>query len=68
MYETTEEVWNGFAKNIFVGLGRSAKAVWILSVFACYYVLPLPLFIAGILTGNILWILPFALCFFSGFN
>ncbi|TCN11814.1 cellulose synthase/poly-beta-1,6-N-acetylglucosamine synthase-like glycosyltransferase [Bacillus sp. BK006] len=68
MYETTEEVWNGFAKNIFVGLGRSAKAVWVLSVFfACYYVLPLPFFIAGIFTGNMLWILPFCIMLFQRF-
>ncbi|WP_253880579.1 glycosyltransferase [Priestia megaterium] len=68
MYETTEEVWNGFAKNIFVGLGRSAKAVWVLSVFfACYYVLPLLFFIAGIFTGNMLWILPFCIMLFQRF-
>lgn len=67
MYETTEEVWKGFAKNIFVGLGRSAKAVWVLSVFYLLLRAAASFFIAGIFTGNILWILPFCIMLFQRF-
>lgn len=41
MYQTAAEVWDGFRKNLYAGLGRSA---WLLSLvmllYTCWYLLP----------------------------
>lgn len=44
MYETNEEVWSGFLKNIYIGIGRSPWIVAGLTIFySIFYFLPLPL-------------------------
>lgn len=44
MYETNKEVWNGFLKNIYIGIGRSPWMVGVLTIFyTLFYILPLPL-------------------------
>ncbi|MFC0044818.1 glycosyltransferase family 2 protein [Metabacillus iocasae] len=62
MYESDEEVWNGFAKNIYTGLGRSTASLLALSLFFfAYYVLPVPLFIYGLLTSQWFAVIPLLL-------
>lgn len=42
MYETNREVWNGFTKNIFPGLGRSVLLVLLLTIFySAFFIVPL---------------------------
>ncbi|KMJ57853.1 glycosyl transferase family 2 [Bacillus sp. LL01] len=42
MYETNREVWNGFLKNIYIGIGKSPVMVTVLTIFySLFYVLPL---------------------------
>ncbi|WP_370568984.1 glycosyltransferase [Fictibacillus sp. 23RED33] len=60
MYHSNKEVWNGFTKNLFPGLGRSIFLVIFLSVFyTVFYIAPLFFFIYGILTVQFLWLLPY---------
>ncbi|WP_110113226.1 glycosyltransferase family 2 protein [Bacillus sp. CGMCC 1.16541] len=62
MYESDEEVWNGFAKNIYTGLGRSVPSLLALSLFfIMYYIFPVPLFIYGLVAGNGFALVPLAL-------
>ncbi|WP_335871671.1 glycosyltransferase [Bacillus sp. 2205SS5-2] len=64
MYETNQEVWQGFLKNIYIGLGKSPFAVGVFTLvyFTCY-VLPLGLALAGFITGSLLLIVPLLLTF-----
>ena len=42
MYETNKEVWEGFLKNVYVGLNRSPFLVFVLAMFyGIFYVTPL---------------------------
>ncbi len=42
MYETNAEVWNGFLKNIYIGIGKSPIMVTFLTIYySLLYVLPL---------------------------
>lgn len=60
MYRSNKEVWNGFTKNLFPGLGRSILLVIFLSLFYCaFYIAPLFLLIYGILTHQLLWVMPY---------
>lgn len=62
MYETNKEVWNGFAKNIFPGLGRSLALAIAVSIFYCFlFIFPLPLALIGLITDHITWTLPLLL-------
>ena len=58
MYQTNREVWNGFTKNLFPGLGRSRFLIWILFIFyGIFYVGPLILLLAGLyaaITGSLI--------------
>jgi glycosyltransferase involved in cell wall biosynthesis len=64
MYEKDDEVWNGFAKNVYTGLGRSINRLVILMVFfTVYYILPVPLFLYGVASGHLLFLLPLLLLF-----
>ncbi|WP_430487594.1 glycosyltransferase [Priestia flexa] len=64
MYEKDDEVWNGFAKNVYTGLGRSLnKLVALMVFFIVYYVLPVPLFLYGIVSEQVLLLLPLLLLF-----
>ncbi|WP_064091311.1 glycosyltransferase [Rossellomorea aquimaris] len=59
MYNTNEEVWNGFLKNVYIGIGRNPISVIVLSLFYfVFYVFPLPLFIYGIINEYWLYLLP----------
>ncbi|EWG10947.1 glycosyltransferase [Cytobacillus firmus] len=63
MYERNSEVWEGFVKNIFSGLGRSVPMVILLSLFyACFYVLPGLLLLYGLWTLQPVYALP---CFLT---
>lgn len=59
MYERNTDVWNGFKKNIFPGLGRSM--ILAASVTVLYGGLFLFPFVMGILTGGSWWITCFVL-------
>ncbi|MED1864089.1 glycosyltransferase family 2 protein [Fictibacillus nanhaiensis] len=60
MYTTNKEVWSGFTKNLFPGLGRSIFLVVFLSIFYTgFYIAPLFFFIYGIFTEQLLWMLPY---------
>ncbi|TWI57951.1 glycosyltransferase [Halalkalibacter nanhaiisediminis] len=62
MYETNREVWKGFSKNIFPGLGRSIPLVVFLTIFyLAVFVAPLPLAMYGLVKGSILFIIPLLL-------
>ena len=62
MYATNLEVWKGFSKNIFPGLGRSIILVVLLSIFyLAVFVAPLLLAIYGLATGSISFIVPLLL-------
>ncbi|WP_226658075.1 glycosyltransferase [Pseudalkalibacillus hwajinpoensis] len=51
MYQTNREVWNGFTKNLFPGLGRSRFLIAVLFLFyGCFYVGPLVFFLIGLYT------------------
>ncbi|WP_181186043.1 glycosyltransferase [Alkalicoccus urumqiensis] len=62
MYDTNREVWNGFVKNFFPGLGRSyIAAVLYIAAFTILFILPLPLAAAGLFTGEYLAVVPLLL-------
>ncbi len=62
MYATSAEVWAGFSKNIFPGLGRNPAFVALLALFyAIFFVVPLPLAVYGLLQGELLLLLPLLL-------
>ncbi|TRZ39728.1 glycosyltransferase [Niallia circulans] len=62
MYERNSEVWEGFIKNIFTGLGRSVPLVLLLSVFyGFFYVLPGILMVYGLWMFQPLFVLPYIL-------
>ncbi|MBO8155859.1 MAG: glycosyltransferase [Bacillaceae bacterium] len=62
MYETSTEVWQGFLKNIYAGLGRSPWLVVMLSGFyGLFYVWPLYWLFYGLITLQMVYVLPFVL-------
>ncbi|WP_232718571.1 glycosyltransferase [Bacillus sp. FJAT-45037] len=62
MYESNQEVWDGFSKNIFPGIGRSIPLAIMLSIFyLLLFVLPLPVAIIGVINSDWLALLPLAL-------
>lgn len=62
MYERNSEVWEGFIKNIFSGLGRSVMMVMVLSVFyGFFYVLPGVLLVYGLWMFQPLYVFPYLL-------
>ncbi|WP_280768327.1 glycosyltransferase [Salipaludibacillus daqingensis] len=62
MYETNKEVWEGFSKNLFPGLGRNPFLVIALVIFYfIFMIFPFPLAIYGIFTLDFLLILPLLL-------
>ncbi|SIS38262.1 glycosyltransferase [Salimicrobium flavidum] len=53
MYETNREVWNGFKKNIFPGLGRSISlAVSVIILYTTLFLVP---FVMAFITGGMWW-------------
>ena len=62
MYETPAEVWEGFLKNSYTGIGRSPLIAVFLTVFySIFYIFPLFLAAAGAMTGHWIWLVPYAL-------
>lgn len=65
MYETSRDVWEGFGKNIFPGIGRSYFLAALLTIFyTIFFILPLPLFIYGAVTSSWIFCLPFLFIIF----
>jgi hypothetical protein len=53
MYEKATDLWSGFSKNIFLGVGQSSLLLGALLTFYCiFYILPLPLALLLGLTGS----------------
>lgn len=62
MYANNVEVWEGFSKNIFPGLGRNPVFVAVLTLFyAIFFVAPLPVALYGLLQGQLLLVAPLLL-------
>lgn len=62
MYETNKEVWAGFLKNIYNGLGRSFPLVGGLTVFySIFYIGPLLLLLFGIFQLQPIYLIPYIL-------
>ncbi|WP_227395355.1 glycosyltransferase [Jeotgalibacillus aurantiacus] len=58
MYDANKDVWEGFLKNVFNGIGKSkAGAAGVMLFYFAFYFLPLPFAIYG-LTGDYIWIIP----------
>lgn len=59
MYDTNKEVWEGFLKNIYIGTGRNPISVVLLSLFySIFFILPLPLSLYGLWSGEWSYCLP----------
>ncbi|MFB1080906.1 glycosyltransferase family 2 protein [Jeotgalibacillus sp. JSM ZJ347] len=68
MYETNAEVWEGFTKNIFTGLGRSILVAVIVALFyISFYFFPLVSFIYGLIGQEWLWCLPLLIIYLQTF-
>lgn len=62
MYEKNSEVWEGFLKNSYTGIGKSPLIACGLTVFyALFYMAPLFLAVFGLAKGEVLLILPYLL-------
>ncbi|PAQ14679.1 glycosyl transferase family 2 [Bacillaceae bacterium SAOS 7] len=62
MYETNREAWEGFLKNIYIGLGRSPLLVFCLTLFySVFYIIPLIWLIYGLVSGQWLYCIPYLL-------
>lgn len=62
MYETSKETWEGFTKNIFVGIGRSIPIAIGLTIFyTLFYIMPFIFVFYGITIGQLLFMLPYAI-------
>jgi cellulose synthase/poly-beta-1,6-N-acetylglucosamine synthase-like glycosyltransferase len=65
MYNTSKEVWEGFSKNFFPGLGRSLPAaILFIFFYTLVFLVPVPAAVTGVVTGNYLLLLPLVLTFF----
>ncbi|MFJ7744442.1 glycosyltransferase [Peribacillus sp. NPDC097295] len=62
MYETNREVWAGFLKNIYNGLGRSFPLVVLLTIFyGFFYIGPLLLLVFGLFQFEPIYFIPYLL-------
>lgn len=62
MYDTNAEVWEGFLKNSYAGIGRSPLlAAGLILFYSVFYILPLFLAVYGLFSGLYLWMIPYAL-------
>ena len=53
MYHNAREVWNGYRKNIYAGLGRRPLFLFgVVSIYFLLYILPVILFISAFCTGQ----------------
>lgn len=68
MYDTNNEVWEGFLKNIYVGLGRSPiGAVLVSGFYLLFYASPLGFALWGLLTNEWIWLVPLILVYIQTF-
>ncbi|SDG70646.1 Glycosyltransferase, catalytic subunit of cellulose synthase and poly-beta-1,6-N-acetylglucosamine synthase [Planococcus glaciei] len=62
MYDTNHDVWEGFLKNSYTGIGRSPVFAVALALFySFFYILPLFLALYGISTNKLLFTVPYVL-------
>jgi len=62
MYDTNAEVWEGFLKNSYAGIGRSPfMALLLILFYSIFYILPPFLAIYGVISGMYMWVVPYAL-------
>ncbi|MFD1030058.1 glycosyltransferase [Metaplanococcus flavidus] len=62
MYETNSEVWEGFLKNSYTGIGRSPLMAIALAVFyVVFYISPLFIAVIGLFTLEWLYFIPYIL-------
>lgn len=62
MYNTNAEVWEGFLKNSYAGIGRSPiMAAGLMLFYSIFYVLPPFLAFYGLFSGFYWWIVPYFL-------
>lgn len=62
MYDTSKETWDGFSKNMFVGIGKSKiLAIALTAFYTLFYIIPFILFLYGLFTWQLLFVLPYLL-------
>lgn len=62
MYDTNADVWEGFLKNSYAGIGRSPFLAGMLILFySAFYILPPFLAVYGLFSGFYSWIIPYVL-------
>ncbi|WP_142826803.1 glycosyltransferase [Planococcus soli] len=62
MYTTNAEVWEGFLKNSYAGIGRSpVMATALILFYSIFYILPPFLALYGLFSGFYWWTLPYLL-------
>ncbi|WP_027954006.1 glycosyltransferase [Halobacillus kuroshimensis] len=62
MYESNQETWAGFKKNLYTGIGRSTwMVVFLTLLYATLFVLPGGLAIFGMISGALYLLLPYVL-------
>ncbi|MGR9050374.1 glycosyltransferase [Halobacillus faecis] len=62
MYDSGKETWEGFKKNVYTGIGRSAGMVLNLTLFyAVVFLAPAGFAIVGLVTGDYAFFLPYLL-------
>lgn len=62
MYDTNKDVWEGFLKNIYIGLGKSPVTALLVSVFyLTFYFLPLVIAILSLWSLEWHWLVPLIL-------
>ncbi|GAF12071.1 LOW QUALITY PROTEIN: glycosyltransferase [Bacillus sp. JCM 19046] len=62
MYETNREVWEGFTKNSFPGIGRSYLLAGLVILFySFFFIVPFSMAIVGFVTATFQLILPYCL-------
>ncbi|WP_444685654.1 glycosyltransferase [Alkalicoccus luteus] len=64
MYETNAEVWNGFSKNIYNGIGRKLFAgAGVMLLYSSLFAAPAGIAVYGALTGEWVYLLPLLIGF-----
>lgn len=62
MYETNHDVWEGFLKNSYSGIGRSPLlAAGLIAFYSIFYIFPLFLAVYGIISGDLIYTAPYGL-------
>lgn len=68
MYETNAEVWEGFLKNSYTGIGRSPLMAVVLALFyTAFYISPLFIAAYGLITLQWLFFIPYLLILLQQF-